>query len=1145
MTKTAGISRLHRGFRKAGLARLRPVPLALLLAGGLATPASALDYTWLGGTGNWHDSAKWSLLGVPGAGDSATINGSNHVLVLSGTRSLASLFMTNGYLGGSGVLNTGSASFGSAVLGLADTTDGVINVSGNASFNGANNQNLRYGQIVNLNGNTTWSAGNGRIEVDQAYAGNSSTNPYGVSQLNIAAGTTFTDAGAAAAGGTKHIGYNGGQVNNAGTYVRNGLGTTLASYGFNNTGTVQINSGTFGLTGNSSLRGQSSGLINVAAGAVFNLGDADITDGSISNAGLVKMTSSSVATIAAAASINGAWELNHSSAVLQHSGTHSVSSLALTSGYFGGSGVLNTGSASFGSTVLGLADTTDGVINVSGSASFNGANNQNLRYGQIVNLNGNTTWSAGNGRIEVDQVYAGNSSTNPYGVSQLNIAAGTTFTDAGAAAAGGTKHIGYNGGQVNNAGTYVRNGLGTTLASYGFNNTGTVQINSGTFGLTGNSGLRGQSSGLINVAAGAVFNLGDADITDGSINNAGRVAMTSSSVATIAAAASINGAWELNHSSAVLQHSGTHSVSSLALTSGYFGGTGVLNIGSASFGSAVLGLADTTDGVINVSGNASFNGANNQTLRYGQIVNLNGNTTWSAGNGRIEVDQAYAGNSSTNPYGVSQLNIAAGTTFTDAGAAAAGGTKHIGYNGGQVNNAGTYVRNGLGTTLASYGFNNTGTVQINSGTFGLTGNSSFRGQSSGLINVAAGAVFNLGDADITGGSINNAGRVAMTSSSVATIAAAASINGAWELNHSSAVLQHSGTHSVSSLALTSGYFGGTGVLNAGSASFGSAVLGLAGTTDGVINVSGNASFNGANNQNLRYGQIVNLNGNTTWSAGNGRIEVDQAYAGNSSTNPYGVSQLNIAAGTTFTDAGAAAAGGTKHIGYHGGEVNNAGTYVRNGLGTTLASYGFNNTGTVQVHAGTFAVDAHFNNVGEVRIDAGAKLQAQSDSFSNDGLMGGEGTIQTRNLNQALVNAGTLTPGGLGTAGNLLLNGDLSMASGGALRFDLTADAHDLLTITSDVTFGGTLQLWADSALGLHLGDSFVVATYGQRLAGSAFSNVQWLGSGANPFSVEYGDSALTLRVTTAVPEPETWALWLLGVSALAAWRTRRTTRAAA
>ena len=139
-----------------------------------------------------------------------------------------------------------------------------------------------------------------------------------------------------------------------------------------------------------------------------------------------------------------------------------------------------------------------------------------------------------------------------------------------------------------------------------------------------------------------------------------------------------------------------------------------------------------------------------------------------------------------------------------------------------------------------------------------------------------------------------------------------------------------------------------------------------------------------------------------------------------------------------------------------------------------------------------------------------------------------------------MNTGTVTPGGLGTAGHLQLDGDLTLLGAGALRIDLAVAAHDLLSITSDVRLGGSLQIWAAPTLQLHTGDSLVVATYGQRLDTSTFSEVQWLGVGANPFSVEYGSNALTLRVTSAVPEPSTTLMLLLGLGvALPVLRRRR------
>ena len=322
--------------------------------------------------------------------------------------------------------------------------------------------------------------------------------------------------------------------------------------------------------------------------------------------------------------------------------------------------------------------------------------------------------------------------------------------------------------------------------------------------------------------------------------------------------------------------------------------------------------------------------------------------------------------------------------------------------------------------------------------------------------------------------------------------------------------------SVGSLALTGGQLWGDGALTTGSLDFQRGALGGGGLANnyptGFTTVTGTTLFNGAKTQAIAANHTLTLQGDSSWTAGSGAI------AG----TPHGGIIINNA---TWTDlgTGSTAPGAYKSLRSDsaggGGTFVNNGTYLRTGLGITRA-YGFGNAGMLQLSTERFAVDGYFSNAGEVRIESGAVLESSSNTFSNDGLISGDGTVRTGSLSQSLTNAGTLTPGGLGSAGTLTIDGDLAMAATGALRIDLSAGQHDLLAVTSDVTFGGTLQIWADPALNLNLGDSIVVASYGQRLAGSTFASVQWLGSDANPFTVEYGAQALTLHVTNAMPVPE-------------------------
>jgi len=802
----------------------------------------------------------------------------------------------------------------------------------------------------------------------------------------------------------------------------------------------------------------------------------------------------------------------------------SVGTLFLNGGKLATSSTLSVGTLHLVNGTIGsTAAQNGGVVNVSGTASFNGTAVSNIDYSHVVNLNGNATWSGGNGRLIVGSAYSqGNTS---YPAAQLNIAAGTTFTDAGAASTTGLKTLGL-GGAVNNNGTYRREGLGETYAG-GFNNNGTLDIASGNFSFAGGN-FSSSSSGLIKVASGSTLYLANVNFTAGSVQNNGVVQQYAGSVV-VASGAVISGAWQVNAGSSRFE--GTHGVASLVINGGVLTGPGVLNTGSMVFnGGTFGGSGSQSGGTLNVAGLASFNGASAMDLDYSHVVNLNGNATWSGGNGRLIVGSAYSqGNTS---YPAAQLNIAAGTTFTDAGAASTTGLKTLGL-GGAVNNNGTYRREGLGETYAG-GFNNNGTLDIASGNFSFAGGN-FSSSSSGLIKVASGSTLYLANVNFTAGSVQNNGVVQQYAGSV-VVASGAVISGAWQVNAGSSRFE--GTHGVASLVINGGVLTGPGVLNTGSMVFNGGTFGGSGSqSGGTLNVAGLASFNGASAMDLDYSHVVNLNGNATWSAGNGRLIVGSAYSqGNTA---YPAAQLNIAAGTTFTDAGAANATGFKTLGL-GGPVNN-GTYRREGLGLTFIG-GFRNAGLLDLAAGTVQVDAAFQNSGTVQIAAGALLAATSGTFNNAGLMRGLGTVKTLNANTALANTGTLDPG-LGNApGTLTIDGDLTFTDSAVLRIELgAAGASDRLVVTDQVLWNGTLALASGEGFAPAVGESFLIASFAQRLSGSTFDTFTWSGAGGLVFAVDYGSTDITVRVS-AVPEPGAWMLMMTGVAALLL-RVRRLPRA--
>jgi hypothetical protein len=591
---------------------------------------------------------------------------------------------------------------------------------------------------------------------------------------------------------------------------------------------------------------------------------------------------------------------------------------------------------------------------------------------------------------------------------------------------------------------------------------------------------------------------------------------------------------------ATINHTGTGTV---VLDGGYgldqltlnpgarLGGTGFLNTGSLVFnGGTVETGFSLVGGAIYVQGAATFNGAGEQSIDYSHTLQLNGHSTWTAGNGRLIVASAYQTGNLVWPSAV--LHVAEGSHFQDQGAASAAGFKVLGGGDGNVRNDGTYTRSGLGTTWVR-GLDNTGTLNIDAGTFGMeTGN--WRNYSSGQINVAQGAELLLAATTVSAGAIHNAGLVTVIGNE-SWVQAGATLSGNWQVNAGRLTLE--GTQQIGSLAVHGGIVAGRGSLTADQLQFNNGTLETGfGRTGGITTVQGAATFDGAGNQAIAYSHTLRLNGHSTWTAGNGRLIVDSAYQTGNDVWPSAV--LHIAGGATFADLGAASATGFKTLGH--GTVLNEGQYLRSGLGRTEA-YGLVNHGSIRVAAGALGVDDRFINNGDVTVEADAVLFGLGADLRNDGLLQGDGTVRTYSAAFALTNAGLLTPGGVGSAGSLTIDGDLRMAAAGSLRIDLLADGHDLLAVTSDASLGGSLLIWGGQGLDLQLGDSFVVATYGQRLDDSTFSSVSWLGGGDNPFSVDYGDHAITLRVTSPVPEPATWALWAFGLllPALARRRSRQ------
>ncbi|MEK8050894.1 PEP-CTERM sorting domain-containing protein, partial [Ideonella sp. DXS22W] len=401
------------------------------------------------------------------------------------------------------------------------------------------------------------------------------------------------------------------------------------------------------------------------------------------------------------------------------------------------------------------------------------------------------------------------------------------------------------------------------------------------------------------------------------------------------------------------------------------------------------------------------------------------------------------------------------------------------------------------------------------------------------VNVAQGAEVLLAATTFTAGAVNNAGKITVIGND-SFVQAAATISGNWQVDNGRLFIE--GAQRIGALTLNGGTLAGRGTVTADQLNFNGGTL-SSGTflTGGTTNVQGATSFNGQANQALVYSYTLNLNGDSTWTAGNGRISVESGYSSGSTSYPSSV--LHIASGTTFSDLGAASSTGYKTLG--GGTVLNDGLLTRSGFGATEAR-GLVNQGTIHVSGGSLGVDDRFSNAGAVTVDSGTMLYALNSTLRNAGLLSGNGTVRTYSAAYALTNAGTLAPGSAAAPiGTLTINGDLRSTDTATFSVDLGAGGEaDRLVITDDVLWNGTLSINATPGVSLHVGDSYVIATFAQRLSNSMFDTVTWHGATGTQFAVEYNAHDLTLRVTAAVPEPSQWALLVGGLLAVG-WRARR------
>lgn len=305
----------------------------------------------------------------------------------------------------------------------------------------------------------------------------------------------------------------------------------------------------------------------------------------------------------------------------------------------------------------------------------------------------------------------------------------------------------------------------------------------------------------------------------------------------------------------------------------------------------------------------------------------------------------------------------------------------------------------------------------------------------------------------------------------------------------------------------------------------------------------------------------------------GNVNVNAGMFTVSANSTFGVSAngtgtLNVAGGTYTQDNNSTlniGSGGNGTLNLSSGILNvNTGSSVGQGRVTIAATGTYNQTGgtanmrefvsvasgaTRTFTAGTMVISSSINTSNNATFVVGdstggtatLNLQGATTTFTNGLTIQSDGILTGTNVNNArgaTVMNGTLTPGGIGTAGTLDLATTTTLASSSVLNFELggTSTAnYDRWLSSSTMAFGGTLNLSLINSFNPVFGNSFDLFDFTTATGTFDTLNLASLGGG-----LSWDTSNLyTTGVISVVPEPTTWALLAGSLTALVIFRRRR------
>jgi hypothetical protein len=948
-----------------------------LLVASLAPAFGQISATWTSGTdGSWSDGARWStnpvapINGQPSAGD--TYNATlalGRTVTLSGPVEIQNLTQSSGTITGIHplTLRSGYSWTGGTMSGASETL-----VQGLLTLSGTGNKVLSS-RALNLGDGLTPAQANwtqGAILLNSSSVFNN--RPLSTFETSFDGAITITV-------GT-------GTFNNQGTFTKSGgTGATTigSSVSFNNSGTLNVNSGAFRPT-----TSVHSGAINLAAGAALEL-----------NSGTHALNAGTTLSGAGTTVIGGG-------TVTANAAIDFATPLTLTVGTLNGPGriAFSAPTSWVGTTLSGASASAADVVDITGPLSIGGSSNK-IVSNRTLNLGDGLTpaqasWTQGLLYLNSGAVF----NNRPLSTFETSFDGAITFTV-------GT-------GTFNNQGTFTKSGgTGSTTigTSVSFNNSGTLNVNSGKFS-PGSS----VHSGVVNLAAGTALEL-----------TSGTHALNAGTTFSGPGTTVIGGG-------TVMANAVVDFATPLTLSGGTLSGPGRIAFsGPTSWTGTTLSGTSAAADIVDISGALSIGGTSNKTVSN-RTLNLGNGLTPAHANwtqGPVYLNSGAVFNN--RPLSTFETSFDGAITITV-------GT-------GTFNNQGTFTKSGgTGSTTigTSVSFNNSGTLNVNSGKF-----SPGSSVHSGVVNLAAGTALEL-------------------TSGTHALNAGTTFSGAGTTVIGSLVTANAAVDFATPLTLSGGTLSGPGkiVFSAPTSWNGTALSGTSAAAD-IVDILGALAIGGtstktASNRTLNLGDGLTP-AQASWTQGMILLNNSSVF----NNRPLSTFETSFDGSITVT-VGA-------------GTFNNQGTFTKSGgTGTTTigSSVSFSNAGVAKVSKGTLSLGkvAQHSTTAPITLTGGSWIAENATLLFSSGsnitrnqadvtldgpasvfarftaaLATNEGSLALKG-GRLLTTAGSLSNSGLvsveGPESALTVNGAYTQASGATV---LAAGAQ--LTATAFQLNGGRLE----------------------------------------------------------------------------------------